>query len=327
MFPVLVTIGPVAPLQFFLLIILLAVLYLFFTKVVRLKGDWPNNLLFLFLIVALVALVLMIFQLSFPLRTYGIMIATGFLLATALVMRHSKEIGITHAQVMDLAVVTLLAGIIGTRIFYILFFNWDYYVQNPMKMFAIWEGGQVLYGGIIFGFLAILFFLKSRRIPILKTLDVLFLSLLIGIGFGRLGCLGAGCCYGRVSEKFGLVFPKNSDAFIEHFNSGLVHSDALASLPVLPTQLMESLMVFIFFFILYAVYRKRKAFDGQIMSLVLILYAVERFVIEYLRVNPFWGPFTVAQWTSLLLFVSGAVVWLVLRPGKGSGNTNKKELS
>ncbi|GEM_PF-693989 len=312
MFPVLFNLGPVSLKGLVIVTVALVLIYFILTKIVRLKGELAGNILFLFIIIEVVAMVLMITGKSFSLRTYGLMIATGFLLATLFVMRHSAHAGMTSTQVMDLAVVLLLAGIVGTRIFYVLFFNFEYYMQNPMKIFAIWEGGQVLYGGVIFGALAAWYFLWKRGISFLKAMDLMLMSLLIGIGFGRIGCLGAGCCYGQVSQKFGISFPQNSDAFIEHVNAGLISATDTCSLPVLPTQLFESVSVFTFFVLTYIFYRKFRKFDGQVMSIVLILYSVERFVIEYFRVNPFWGPFTVAQWTSILLFIGGIIGLIVL---------------
>ncbi len=321
MHPVLFHFGPVTLVGLLLLTVFFGVSYLILAKVFKINSATKGNVLFIFAILWLGTFILAVFHLTFPLRTYSLMIAFGFISATLLSLHHAKDVGMTPDHIMDLAVITLIAGIIGTRVFYVIFFwDWKAYQANPnpLDFFAIWNGGMVLYGGVIFGILAVLFYLKKRKINILSAMDLLMLSLLPGIGFGRIGCLGSGCCYGKVTTHWGLSYPKfgeggnYTDAFRDHLSQGLITSDSLRSLPTIPAPLIESCIVFILFFILYYVFRKRRAFNGQIMALVIILYAVERFIIEYFRVNPFMGPFTAAQWTSLGLFAVGLIMLTVL---------------
>ena len=309
MFPVLFHIGPVSFTGFLIFSIILLTLYFFIIKAFHLKKTAKNDFLWYVIFFITAAFILMLTKKSFPLRTYGLMTAAGFFAAIWFVAHQGKKIGIPVDVTLNVGVISLICGILGARIFYIIFFNWHYYMQNPGEMIAIWHGGQVLYGGIIFAGIADYIYLKKKKINLIQFFDLAGIAILIGIGFGRWGCFGYGCCYGKPGHILGVEFPKGSPAYLDHLEHHLITPLSAHSLPVIPTQILSSLNAFFLAFILFLIYKKHKKFDGEIIALSLILYAVTRFLIEYLRVNPVIVFFTAAQWTAIAMVILGIYLW------------------
>lgn len=306
--PVLFNIGPVSFLGFLVFSAVVFLLYFLLIKIFKFSKHGKKDLLWNAVFFIAIAFILMLTKKSFPLRTYGLMTATGFFAAIWFVAHQGKKIGIPTEITFNVGIISLIFGILGARIFYIIFFNWKFYMQNPGEMIAIWHGGQVLYGGIIFALIADYFYLRKKNINLIQFLDLSGIAVLLGIGFGRWGCFGYGCCYGKPTNFLGIEFPAGSPAFQEHVQHHLISPAAAHSLPVIPTQLISSFNAFFIALILYLIYRKYKKFDGQIIALFLILYSITRFLIEYLRINPVIGIFTAAQWTGIFTF--GLGVWL-----------------
>ena len=248
-------------------------------------------------------------------KAYGLMMMLGFLAATWWAMHRARQVKADPDVILNLGFISLVSGIVGARLFYVIFYDWNLYMQNPLKIFAVWEGGIVIYGAIILGGLALYLYLRKKPVNHKALFDIIGLSLLIGIGFGRIGCLGFGCCYGKPTGSpgiLGLVFPKESPAWLDQVAHGLIGPDSPCSQPVWPTQIISSAGLFLMFFVLFLVYRRKK-FDGEIVSLVFICYGVGRFCIEFLRINPKYGPFSAAQWTSLLLVLLGIFLFSKFR--------------
>jgi len=215
-------------------------------------------------------------------HSYGVLIASGLLISAYFLTRRAHQDGFPSPpeRVLDLILITVVGGFLGARIYYVIQ-NFEWYALNPVKVFAIWEGGLIFYGGVIGSLLALFLFMKFKKIPLLKGLDFLIPYVALTHAFGRMGCFFNGCCYGRESHlPWAIQFP--------HFDY-----------PVHPTQLYEVVFNFCLFLFLNTQYPKRR-FDGQIISLYLILYAVGRFGIEFFRGdNPIWLMWTSSQWVSL----------------------------
>lgn len=316
MLPVLFTVGPVTTLGLLIFSLITAGLTFLLMYLLRKKKTVARDILFYGVILLIAGVVLRIGGWAVPIRSYGVFTAMGFFMAIWFAACQGKGIGLDPQVSVDAGVISLIAGIVGARVFYVIFFDWQYFVRFPAKIFAIWEGGQVLYGGIIFAALALIWFLKKKKIPVLKYLDIAAMSVLIGIGFGRWGCFSFGCCWGKVSESFGIAFPMESPAWYDHVHRGLIPAEALHSLKVIPTQLISSFSVFLIFFLLFLFYKKKRKFDGQVMTMMFMAYSAFRFIIECFRVNPFIGPFTAAQWTAIVIFGLGIGLYFKLKPKK-----------
>jgi phosphatidylglycerol:prolipoprotein diacylglycerol transferase len=237
-------------------------------------------------------------------HTYGFLIAIGFLVALWLAAVQAKKDGIHPGSILDLGFYILLAAIIGSRLFFVLI-NAGHYIDHPLDIFKIWEGGLVFYGGVLLAVPVAVWHIRKTRLDLWSTADIFAPSIAIGHVFGRLGCLAAGCCHGKASENlpWGIVF---------------TDPECLAPTNVLlhPTQIYESSGELIIFLALIML-RNRRSFTGQLFMMYLILYAVLRFIVEFFRGDVgrgfIIGNISVSQGISILIFLSGLAGFFILR--------------
>jgi len=228
----------------------------------------------------------------FKLYTYGFFLALGFLTAVWFSKRNAKFYDIQDQVISDVFFVILLSSIAGARILYVLI-NFDDYQNNLLEIFKIWNGGLVFFGGFIGSIGATIVFLKVKKIPILKTADIIAPGIALGHAIGRLGCFSAGCCYGKQCDlPFAIKF---------------TNPDSLAPLNVYlhPTQIYMVFSNFILFLILMWL-QKRKKFNGMIFLYYVMLYSVFRSAIEFFR-GDFRGDFffeflSMSQGIGLIVF-------------------------
>jgi phosphatidylglycerol---prolipoprotein diacylglyceryl transferase len=237
-------------------------------------------------------------------HTYGFLIATGFLVALALAAREAKRKDIPHERVVDVGFYALVAGIIGSRIFFIAT-NWQHYSAHPLDMVKIWEGGLVFYGGVLFALPTVIWYAKKKAFPLWQAADIWAPSIAIGHAIGRLGCFCAGCCYGKPAE--GLPWAVT-----------FTDPDSLAIIgtPLHPTQLYESAAELLNFFILITL-RRRQTFEGQLFLLYILNYSIIRSVIELFRgdeVRGFLFPgFSFSQAISASMFITAVAFLFILK--------------
>ncbi len=174
-----------------------------------------------------------------------------------------------------------------------------------------WEGGLTYYGGFIGAVVAAWFLLKADRFPFWKAADMAGMVIPVGLGFGRMGCLLAGCCFGIESDSpWALVFPPHSPASETQFKAGLLESPFMPSLPVHPTQIYESAGAFAVAATLILYLHGRKRYDGQVFVGFVVLYAVLRFILEFWRNDDrggFWGLST-SQLLGIVLVIGALAV-------------------
>lgn len=297
-------------------LLLFAGIFFYFKKSVssikQLKNDLTGYFVFY-----LVILTLLFFFGPFPVRTYGVAVALGFLSAIMAARRLCLKSSINPDIIFDLAVYILIGVIVGCRLFYVVFYEWNYFINNPLKILAVWEGGLVFYGGLVGGISAGLYYVKKNNLNILKMADIIGVTIPLGLFFGRLGCLGYGCCFGNVcpqSFPFKIRFPAighkligYTPAFEKHLLNGIVTSADKFSAYVYPTQILSSLNGLVLFIILYILFQKKK-FDGKIAGLTLIFYSITRFLIEFLRVEPQFIGLSVSQWIGIGIFIFGILL-------------------
>jgi phosphatidylglycerol:prolipoprotein diacylglycerol transferase len=230
-----------------------------------------------------------------PIHTYGAMIALGFLICVKVVKWLGKRSQLDVEVVLDYTFWALILGFLGSRILYIIT-RWDSFSSDPISMFKIWEGGLVFLGGPIAVVPFTYFFVKKHRMPFWKLVDVAMPGLTIAHVFGRLGCVAAGCCYGR---------PTGGDWGFR-FNSELVDV-SLRGVPLHPVQLYESSALLVLFFGLLVVFSKKR-FDGQVFLTYFMAYPIIRSVVEIYRgdlIRGFVidGILSTSQFLSLIIFV------------------------
>ena len=283
---------------------------------------------------------------ALPVHSYGVMIATGFVVAIALAQREARRRGQDTERIGDLAFWVIVAALAGSRLYFIAVNLGDYLGERAFvfvggiripRMLVVWEGGLVFYGGFIAAALTTWWYLRRHRMSFLPYADTLIPSVAVGHFFGRLGCFAAGCCWGSVSHAhlpWLAKFPPRSlayQAFAQRPNAAdLLAADRLTTLPVHPTQLYESFGELGLFALLVLVVRPRKRFDGQVLATWLMAYAVLRSVVELFRGDVERGVVAglgVGQWTSILIFAAGAIVFAVGRRRAASGSGERGALA
>jgi len=277
-------------------------------------------------------------EVRLPLHSYGLLIATAFLVGIWLAQREARRRGQDAERTADLAFWILVAALVGSRVYFILV-NWgDYFgagrflVDTPFgripRLLAVWEGGLVFYGGFIGAVLAALWYMRRHGMPFLAHADSMIPSVAFGHFLGRLGCFAAGCCWGSVAHDhlpWAARFPPGSLAY-QTFSGREDPSRFLAlggatTLPLHPTQLYEAFGELGLFLVLVLLVRPRKRFHGQVLASWLLLYAVLRTFVEVFRGDVERGVFAglgAGQWTSFLIFAAGLLVWVLGRRGRPS---------
>jgi phosphatidylglycerol:prolipoprotein diacylglycerol transferase len=153
-----------------------------------------------------------------------------------------------------------------------------------MTWAKFWAGGLTYYGGFIGGTAAAWWLLKRDRFPFWKAADMAGVTIALAIGFGRMGCLLAGCCFGKPHDgHLSIVFPSNSPASEFQHRNGLIDTPFRDSLPVHPTQIYEAAACFAISAVLLLYVHGRKRYDGHVFVWFLVLYAIARFLLEFLR--------------------------------------------
>lgn len=235
--------------------------------------------------------------------TYGVLVALGFVAGIWWTTREGRRVGIKSDFILDLSFYIIIAALVGSRILYILI-DWKRYVEHPIDVIKIWEGGLVFYGGFIGAVATSVYYIRKHRHGFLKVADIFMPGLALGHAIGRLGCFAAGCCYGRQTDPsswWSVVFPSNP------------FSLAPAGLPLIPSQLLESaaeLLIFLFL----AFMGRRKKFDGEIFLLYLVLYSVSRSFLETLRGDSLRGflipgILSTSQFISIILVILAAIIY------------------
>lgn len=268
-------------------------------------------------------------DLSLPLHTYGLLIASAFVVGIWLAQREGKRQGHDPERIADLSFWILVAALVGSRIYFILVNANDYFGDSAWvttrfgripRLLAVWEGGLVFYGGFIGAALTALWYMRRHRMPLLPIADILITSVAFGHFLGRLGCFAAGCCWGGLCDahlSWGAKFPPESLAYQSFFarTDGLrfLASDRLHTLPLHPTQLYESLGELALFGLLVLFVRPNKRFHGQVLATWLLGYSVLRTVVEMFRGDVergVYGGLGVGQWTSMAIFAIGVATWI-----------------
>jgi phosphatidylglycerol:prolipoprotein diacylglycerol transferase len=245
---------------------------------------------------------------SFPVHSYGVMIALAFLAGLWTATRRARRENISGEKIADVTLWIMVGGILGARAVYVMTYWREEFADQPFsEIFMIQHGGLVYYGGFIGATIAGMIYVRWKKLPLWKTADVLAPSIALGSVFGRTGCLLNGCCYGRPTDlPWGFTFT-NPQA---HELSGTP-----LGIPLHPTEIYDGLLNLALYFFLTWLFRHKK-FDGQIFATYLICYAVTRSIVEYFRGDytnlHYHLGLTPAQWISVPIFVGGLALAAIL---------------
>ncbi len=246
-------------------------------------------------------------------RWYGLIIVTGIILAFLYAFYRSKKEGFTTDDMLDLFIYTVLGGVVGARLYYVLT-SLDSF-DSFGEVFAVWNGGLGIYGGIISGALAIAIVCRIKKKSVIRAFDMIAPGVMIGQIIGRWGNFCNGEAFGDIKqfEFFGRVFETpwaEKLPFLMEVNS---YASGYRTLLVHPTFLYESLWNLIGFVIINAFY-KHKRFDGQIVLMYIGWYGFGRMFIEGLRADSLYiGAVKISQLIGILCFaVSVATITYML---------------
>ena len=188
--------------------------------------------------------------------------------------------------------------------------------RDCLRVFKIWYGGYVFYGGLLLCIPVGIWFLRRRGQSVWAHGDVAGIGIPLGLVFGRLGCFLAGCCFGGTTDGLtGIVFPRNSPAWDRHFKDGLVNAASAHPLAVHPTQLYEAGATLLISLWCLWVYRRARHFRGEVFFHFVALYAIFRIAVEFIRADDrgewLWGTLTTSQLVSLPLLAWA--IWVIAR--------------
>jgi phosphatidylglycerol:prolipoprotein diacylglycerol transferase len=204
-------------------------------------------------------------------RSYGLMLAVAFLVGTWIGLAEARRRGLDEDRVVTVILVALVSSILGARALYVLEHVAEFR-REWGSVFALWQGGLTLYGGVIVGTLGGLITARRLGLPMWTVADALTPSIALGTMFGRVGCFLNGCCYGRPTHlPWGVVFPPDSFA-------GLEFGDT----PIHPSQLYFA-MAGLVLFLLAWVMRKRLHVPGQLFWAFVALFALVRIPLDFTR--------------------------------------------
>jgi phosphatidylglycerol:prolipoprotein diacylglycerol transferase len=226
---------------------------------------------------------------NFPINTYGVLLATAFLLALVVAARLAARDGLPRERIYDLGLWLLLAAIVGSKA--LMFVVEPEYRANPLHFLSLdfLRSGGVFYGGFVAAVATAIVLVRRFRLPWWKTADAFAPAIALGQSIGRQGCFAAGCCWGKPTTlPWGVRFTEAG-----HEITGVPIETTLH-----PTQLYESFAAFFIFLFLIWLHR-RKVFSGQVILFYGVLYAATRFTVEFFRDDPRGDLFGLTSLTGL----------------------------
>lgn len=242
--------------------------------------------------------------------SYGFMIGIGIICAVLLFLKRGTKRGYNEDKLFNATILTVILGILGGKLLYVIT-EWKLVIQDPSIIFRDFGNGFVIYGAILGGALGIILYSLKYKWSILELGDLIIPGVALAQGFGRIGCLLAGCCYGaETSCSIGIVFPEGSLA--------------PAGVPLYPTQIFSSIFDFaLAVFLLW--YGNKNKEKGKTLSMYMIIYSIGRFFVEFLRNDPRGnvGLLSTSQFISIFILIAGILLYNINKL-KGRKVTSEK---
>jgi phosphatidylglycerol:prolipoprotein diacylglycerol transferase len=249
----------------------------------------------------------------FPVYTYGVLLAAAYLLGLQFALMRARTRGLDPNRVMDLGIWIIISALVGAKLL-LLVVEFDKYQSRPGELLDLFRSGGVFYGGLIAAVAVALWYLRRHRMPMWTVTDVFAPGIALGHVIGRLGCLFAGCCFGRPTEvPWAITF--HSEYAAQNVGTPL-------GVPLHPTQLYEAGAELLILVLLIATERRGRPFPGRTFWAYMFLYGISRFIIEFYRGDPRGtvGMFSTSQFLSLII-VPLSIVMLVVLGRRAHGPT------
>ena len=242
---------------------------------------------------------------GFTIYAYGVLLAAAYLLGLQFALVRARARGLDSQRVMDLGIWIIISALVGAKLL-LLIVDFKQFTSNPRELLALARSGGVFYGGLIAAVVVALLYLRRHKLPLWTTTDVFAPGIALGHVIGRLGCLMAGCCFGKpASVPWAITF--RDPAALANVGTPL-------GVPLHPTQLYEAGAEALILVFLLAFERRGRPFPGRTFWGYMLLYGISRFVIEFYRGDSRGMVFDVlstSQFVSVIL-VPLSLVMLVL---------------
>src|SRR3954464_15847042 len=237
--------------------------------------------------------------------TYGVLLAAAYLLGLKLAMVRAKARGLDANRVLDLGIYIIISALIGAKLL-LLITDFRTFTANPRELLTLARSGGVFYGGLIAAVAVALLYLRRHKLPLWTTTDVFAPGIALGHIVGRMGCLLAGCCFGRPTDvAWAITFTNPAAA---------ANVGTPLGVPLHPTQLYEAGAEALILVFLLVWERRGRPFPGRTFWTYMLLYGVSRFVIEFYRGDSrgmVFDALSTSQFVSVVL-VPLAIVMLVV---------------
>ena len=240
--------------------------------------------------------------------SYGVLLAASYLLGLRLAMSRAKARGLDSNRVLDLGIYIIIAALVGAKLL-LLIVDFDQFRRSPADLFSLVRAGGVFYGGLLLSIVVAFWYINKHRLPFWTTCDVFAPAIALGHVTGRLGCVAAGCCYGKpTTVPWAIIFTNPQAA---------ANVGTPLNIPLHPTQLYEAGAELLILGLLLSTERKGGYFAGRTFWLYMLLYGITRFIIEIYRADPRGEMFgmSTSQFVSALLvpLSIGMLIWLSRR--------------
>jgi phosphatidylglycerol:prolipoprotein diacylglycerol transferase len=238
--------------------------------------------------------------------TYGLLLASAYLLGLKLAMVRAERDGLDGARVLDLGIYIIISALIGAKLL-LVFTDLKSFTSDPRELLTLARSGGVFYGGLILAVSVALWYIRRAGLPLWTTCDAFAPGIALGHVIGRFGCYFAGCCYGKPTTlPWGITFTNPA----AHELVGTPLNQSLH-----PTQLYEAGAEFVILMLLLASERKSRPYAGRTFWLYMLLYAISRFIIEFYRGDPrgMVLGFSTSQFISIILGPMALAMLLYLK--------------
>ena len=238
--------------------------------------------------------------------SYGVLLAVSYLFGLWLAMRRAKRWGLDPNRVLDLGIYIIIAALVGAKLL-LLVVDFEQFSRSTADLLSLARSGGIFYGGLILAVVVAFWYIARHRMPLWTTCDVFAPGIALGHVTGRLGCLAAGCCYGRPTDlPWGLTFTNPLAA---------ANVGTPLGITLHPTQMYEAGAELLILGFLLATERRGRPFGGRTFWSYMFLYAVFRYIVEIYRGDlrgMVFDAFSTSQFISLLLapLSVGMIVWL-----------------
>ena len=231
---------------------------------------------------------------------YSIIVFLGLLTGSIVIFKEARKRKISEDFLVNLICDSIIIGIIGARIYYVLF-NLSYYIDNPLEIFAIWNGGLAIHGGILAALIFIIIYCRKNRINLLQILDIIVVGLIIGQAIGRWGNFFNSEAYGQITSAAVL----KAQGIPKFIIDGMYILGEYRQ----PTFFYESVSCFVGFIALIIIRKCKYLKRGQLTGIYLIWYGITRFFIESLRTDALMiGSLKIAKIVSIIFVIIGIIL-------------------